>query len=263
MNTALPNTHLRDGDVGKRTLLVGGENWRDILRILEPLVSLKPIVSNKGFYSFDCQTKSEKRNFTLCITGIGSSNTEIAVNELAKCGTKIFLRAGTSGSLRKDLKLESVVITSEALRFDGVSDLYTKRDFNPTADDSIRKAMIQSANNQRIDYIVGKTLTTSSFYAIGGNLKDGKLQYNGYSPSQNYKPAIFNEFFELLSSEVAINIEMEAATLLSLCNIFNLKAGVVCGLSNYIPWSPGEQTAHTYKSLKNALKVAIRTMEII
>jgi uridine phosphorylase len=155
------------------------------------------------------------------------------------------------------------VITSKALPYDGVSDLYTKRDINPTTDDSIRKAMIESANSLKIDYIVGKTLTTSSFYAMGGTLKDGKLHYNGYTPSQNYKPRVFNEFFELLSSEVATNIEMEAATLLSLCNIFNLKAGVVCGLSNYIPWSLGEQTAHTYKSLRNALKIAVRTIEII
>ncbi|TXT58859.1 MAG: putative Uridine phosphorylase [Promethearchaeota archaeon] len=261
MTLLQPNTHLKPKDVKKHILLVGGENVTDVITILTPLSSFKEIATNKGFHTYDCKIDKKGYEFTLCLTGVGPSNTEIAVNELAKCGGRLFIRAGTSGSLRRNHVLESVIITSEALRFDGVSDLYVNKNFKATPSDSVNRALIASAQDLQIDYYLGKTISTSSFYAMGGIYKEGRLEYNGYVPHRNYQPRIFDKFKQLLSKEKFSNIEMEAATLLTLSRILKLKAGVVCGLSNYIPWKPNEQTQHTYKSLENSIHVALRAIE--
>jgi uridine phosphorylase len=258
-----PNTLLSKGEVKKEVLLVGGEEPRLVKKILKNIAELTLIRKNKGFHTFNCITTSNKIQFTLCITGVGPSCTEIAFNELAKCGGKIFIRAGTSGALVNDLNCESVIITENAIRLEGVSDLYVDKNFDASADETIINALREAAIKLNLEYKIGTTLTSSSFYALGGKYVRGEIEFDGYSAKHQFKPKGFEILKKVLQKKNALNIEMETATLLVLSKLNGLKSGSVCGISNYIPWKEGEQIKYTEKALKNAIRVATRAIELI
>ena len=118
-----PNTMVLPDDVDEHVLLIGGEHPGLVTEILNEFVhSCREVAHNRGFFTYGCRFR-QLTAFTLGITGVGPSATEIAVVEYAKCGARTFIRAGTSGGLSNIARLGSVVITREALRYDGVSDL--------------------------------------------------------------------------------------------------------------------------------------------
>jgi len=258
-----PNTLLGKGEVEKDVILIGGEDPPLVKKLCEEIMNFSLIRKNKGFHSFKCISYNTKVQFTMVITGIGPSCTEIAFNELAKLGARVFIRAGTSGALKKDLDLKSVVITKNALRLDGVSDLYIDTKFRAEADNSIINALIEAANMLNIKYKTGATLTSSSFYAVGGRLLEDKVKFDGYSANSLFKPPGFEVLEKALTQKNVLNVDMETATLLVLSRLNEIKSGSVCGISNYIPWKKEEQIKHTEKSLNNALSIAVKAIELI
>lgn len=263
MNEPQPNTLVLPEDVEKCVLLVGGEDLPIVNKIIEEIADSEEVVHSRCFHTYRCRSKVEGTPFTLAVTGIGPSCTEIAVTEYANCGARIFLRAGTSGGLSTTPKLGSVVITTEAFRFDGVSDLYVKKSVKAVADDDVVEALINSADNQSIEYIKGVTLTTSAYYAMGGISKNGVLTFGGYSIDSKFKPVALGKLKNIVARRSAINVDMETATLFVLSEVYKLKSGAVCGISNRVPWEPGEQIKFTNLSLKNAIFVAVKAFDYL
>lgn len=257
-----PNTLLASGDVENCVLLVGGEDPPLVIKIIKQLVRIKLIKESRGFLTYKCLLK-EGKAFSLMITGIGPSCTEIAFNELAKCGARQIIRAGTCASLKKELELGSVVITLDALRFDGVSDFYVNKEYQPKAEKNIIEALENSARELNIKYEKGTTLSTSSFYAFGGESDDKHIKFGGFSTYSDFNPPGLGLIQDIIENKLVLNVEMETATLLTLSNLNDLKSGSVCGISNYIPWKEGEQFESTEIGLRSALSVAIKAIENI
>ena len=152
-------------------------------------------------------------------TGIGSPSAAIAVEELARVGADTFIRVGSCGALQPEMDPGDLVITRGAVRQEGTSDEYVREDYPAVADHEVVAALVAAAERLGHDYHVGLTMSSDSFYA--GQGRDG---FEGFRA-----PGAETMLDELRDANVK-NIEMEAAAILTLANIYGLRAGAVCSV---------------------------------
>lgn len=155
---------------------------------------------------------------TVCATGIGCDNTEIAMVELSQCMPGLrptFVRIGTSGSLQSTIEIGDMVITQGAVRMERTSTWYVPEGYPAVAHHEVVQALIASAASMGLRYHVGITATCSSFYGAQGRT------VGGWRPRQ---PELVNELMDL----GVANMEMEASTVLTLASIQGYRAGAVC-----------------------------------
>lgn len=150
-------------------------------------------------------------------TGIGSPSAAIAVEELARVGCETFLRVGSCGAIQPGMDVGDLVITSGAVRQEGTSHEYVREDFPATADDRVVAALVAAAEELGYDYHVGVTASTDSFYA-----GQGRPGFEGFEAAGS------DELVAELREAGVLNFEMEASAILTLANLYGLRAGAVC-----------------------------------
>ncbi len=152
-------------------------------------------------------------------TGIGGPATAIAVEELFRVGADTFIRVGTTGGLKKELRLGDLVISTAAVRLDGTSKTYVDAAYPAVANYEVLLALIQAAESLGVRYHVGITASTDSFY-VG----QGRPGFKGYLPRE------LEGIHRTLAGINVLNFEMEASTLFTLANIYGGRAGAVCAV---------------------------------
>ncbi len=152
-------------------------------------------------------------------TGIGGPAAAIAVDELARLGVDTFIRVGSTGAIQPEVELGDIVITLGAVRLDGASSQYVRPEYPAVAHPEVVMALIEAAETLGYRYHVGITASTDSFYT-----GQGRRGCGGYWQSwmENIVP-------DLRAARV-VNIEMEAATILTLASLFGKRAGAVCAV---------------------------------
>jgi uridine phosphorylase len=150
-------------------------------------------------------------------TGIGSPSTAIAVEELARVGADTFIRVGSCGAIREEAAVGDLVITSGAVRQEGTSDEYVREDYPAIADHAVVSALVAAAEKLDYDYHVGLTCSTDSFYA-----GQGRPGYEGFEARGS------DDLVAELRAANVLNFEMEASAILTLANVYGLRAGAVC-----------------------------------
>ncbi len=150
-------------------------------------------------------------------TGIGSPSTAIAVEELARIGADTFIRVGTTGALRKDVRVGDLIISTAAVRLEGTSKEYVIPEYPASASIDVVMALIAAAEELGVRYHLGITASTDSFYV--GQERPGL---------RGYLPPFKKGLVDFLRSVNVLNFEMEAATIFTLANIYGLRAGAVC-----------------------------------
>ncbi len=150
-------------------------------------------------------------------TGIGAPSTAIAIEELARCGVDTFIRVGTTGALRREIKLGDLVISTGAVRLEGTSRHYVISEYPAVANFEIVLALIEAAENLGVNYHVGLTASSDSFYV--GQERPG---------FRDYLPPFQRGLIDYLRSVGVLNFEMEASVIFVLSNIYGLRAGAVC-----------------------------------
>lgn len=176
------------------------------------------IVSNREFTSYRCSVKG--RNVLITSSGIGGPSLGIAMEELAKIGLKTFIRVGTTGAIQKEIKTGDVIISSGAVRLDGTSTHYAPIQYPAVASVHVVNELIRAAKENGIDYHVGITASSDSFYP-------GQERYDTFT---KYVIKDFQNSLIQWQKLNVLNYEMESATLFVLANVFNLAAGTVCGV---------------------------------
>jgi uridine phosphorylase len=259
-----PHTLIVPNQIRPYVLLVGGEDPPLVIKIVKEITDrCQEMVRNGGFLTYACISHSGIP-FTLGITGVGPSATEIATIEYASCGARIFLRAGTSAALgHTSLQVGDIVVTRQALRYDGVSDLYVKRNVKAVASNEVRQALVKSARKLRMKYSVGVTLTSAAFYVMSEVPPHLAMPYHQDSADRHFEPLGLAIFRKLVATKRALNIEMETATVLTISRIYGLKAGAVCGISSLVPGKAGEKTSFTKAALKNALRTGVTALDYL
>jgi len=150
-------------------------------------------------------------------TGIGSPSAAIAVEELARVGADTLIRVGSCGAIQPEAVVGDLVITTGAVRQEGTSDEYVREDYPATADYRVVAALVAAAERLGYDYHVGVTCSTDSFYA-----GQGRPGFEGFQARGS------EELVEELQAANVLNFEMEAAAIVTLANVYGLRAGAVC-----------------------------------
>ncbi|QGP93084.1 Uridine phosphorylase [Neomoorella glycerini] len=157
-----------------------------------------------------------KTPVSACSTGAGGGSTASALEELAELGAKTFIRVGTTGALQEEINCGDLIICAGAVRHDGTSPQYVELAYPALAHYEVVLALIQAAENLNIPYHVGLACTTASFYC-----GQGRPGFGGYRQS------FMDHIVEDMIKAGVLNFEMEAATVLTLSQLFKLRAGAV------------------------------------
>jgi uridine phosphorylase len=130
--------HLKPEQIADYVLLVGDPGRVGLIASL--LSDVEFTVSNREFTSTTGKYKNTR--VTVISTGIGADNIDIVLNELdalvnidmetrkIKTEKRLLkiIRIGTSGSLQRDLDVNSFLISKKAIGFDGLLNFYAGRD---------------------------------------------------------------------------------------------------------------------------------------
>lgn len=130
--------HLKPGEVGDLVILVGDPDR--VKSVSSHFDSIEVRAQNREFISHTGKV-GEKR-VSVISTGIGTDNIDIVLNELDalvnidfdtrtvkdKLTSLDIVRIGTSGSLQKNLLVDSWLISKKSIGFDGLLNFYSNRD---------------------------------------------------------------------------------------------------------------------------------------
>lgn len=152
-------------------------------------------------------------------TGIGSPSAAIALEELARIGVESFLRVGSCGAIQRHVAVGDLVITTGAVRQEGTSDEYIRKEYPANAHDEVVTALVTAAERLGHEYHLGVTCSTDSFYA--GQARPG---FGGF------RAPTAEEDLEELRNAGVLNFEMEASSILTIANLYGLRAGAVCAV---------------------------------
>ncbi|WP_423745259.1 nucleoside phosphorylase (plasmid) [Haladaptatus sp. SPP-AMP-3] len=152
-------------------------------------------------------------------TGIGSPSAAIAVEELARIGADTFVRVGSCGAIQPEMNVGDLVITTGGVRQEGTSDEYVREDYPAVADYEVVAALVAAAERLDYDYHTGITMSADSFYA-----GQGRPGFEGFLAEGG------DELVSHLKAANVKNIEMEASAILTIANVYGLRAGAVCSV---------------------------------
>lgn len=176
----------------------------------------KLVASYREFVSYTGYYKNVRISTTS--TGIGSSSTAIAVEELINMGAKVLIRVGTcGGALKKEIKSGSIIIPTAAIREEGTTKEYLPSEFPAIADLNVVQALAKSADKLGFKYFTGINRTHDAFYGQSKNLKKWGSIYTN--------PRTKDWAYPLISSE------MECAPLFLISLLRGVKAGAVLAVN--------------------------------
>ncbi|MFC7058328.1 uridine phosphorylase [Halovenus salina] len=227
-----------DGDVAEGVLLPG--NPERVEKITDCWDD-HDIVADHREYRTATGTYDETP-ISVTSTGIGAPSSAIAVEELARVGADTLVRVGSCGAIQEETDVGDLIITSGAVRQEGTSKEYVREEYPAVADHAVVAALAAAADELGYDYHVGLTASTDSFYA--GQSREG---FEGFLARDA------DDKIEELREAGVLNFEMEASAILTLANIYGLRAGAVCTV--YADRTTGEfEVTGESKAAKTASK---------
>lgn len=213
---------LAPGDLPPRVLVPGDpERAR---RIAESWDDFEPVAEHREFRSFRGHLQGTSIG---CVsTGIGGPAMSIVVEELARIGVRTLIRVGSCGGLQRGMRRGDLVITRACLRMDGASRAYAPAGYPASADPQVYLALVEAAQRRRFRFHTGITGSVDAFYVA-----QDRPGFGGFLPDRRETD------LKGLRALHIVNVEMESATLLTLANLYELKAGVVCAIFD----APGQK----------------------
>ena len=97
-------------------------------------------------------------------TGIGGPSASIAIDELAKCGAKTFIRVGTCGGMQDEVLGGDIVIATGAVRMEGTSREFAPIEYPAVADFEVTNALVNAANRIGVRNHTGVVQCKDSFF---------------------------------------------------------------------------------------------------
>jgi DeoD family purine-nucleoside phosphorylase len=153
----------------------------------------------------------ESKPVSVQATGIGCPSAAIVMEELVQLGVKRFLRVGTCGGLRHDLRLGDLIVALSAVPADATAMHYIGDEPHcPTADWELIHGAVHFAKELGQPMRVGPIVSSDLFY----NPADGQ--------------------YERWSSRGILAVEMEAAMLFTLGAIKQVRAGALLTVSDVV-----------------------------
>jgi len=203
------------GDLAKYLLVPG--NPERIPKIVEQWEQARDVAYHREFRSVTGKYKGT--DISAISSGIGSACMAIVVHEATALGVDTFIRVGSTGAIGQGIECGDLVISSAAVRLDGVSQSYVLPEYPAHASYEVLMALVEAAEGLDVRYHVGITATTADFYA-------GQQR-----PSPHLSlPFGTRSLIRDLQHANVLNFEMECATLFTLSTLFHNRAGTVCAV---------------------------------
>ncbi len=240
--------HLKPGEVAQNVILVGDPGRVEMIASLFDVVRVR--AQNREFKSVTGSYRN--KDFTVISTGIGTDNIDIVVSELDALvnidfasrtikpvhTTLNLVRIGTSGSLQKDVDVDTWLLSESAIGFDGLLNFYAGRnavcdldfeqsfcrflDWNPllakpyvvNASDELLKKFRHNAN-----VVTGVTISAPGFYGPQGRV----LRLPLADAEINDK---INRFRH--GNRRVTNYEMECSAIYGLARLLGHNAATMC-----------------------------------
>lgn len=156
---------------------------------------------------------------TCTSTGMGCPSTAIALEELARCGAKTFLRMGTCAAIQSNIENGDILIFDSAYRADGTTSMYVPEGFPAVAHHDIITAAVQTVERMGLKYHIGTTYCRDALYS---NRKEPGTSFN------NYHPHTWDTFMDDLKQTGVLAMDMESSAVMVLPRLWGLRSGAIC-----------------------------------
>ena len=253
----MPAFHLKiePGDVAPYVLLPGDPGRVPVISKLwdefRHVATSREYVTHTGTYkgvAISCTS-----------TGIGAPSTSIAMEELARCGARVFIRVGTCGTFLDSIQNGDMVIFDAAMRLDGASRLYAPIEYPAVASHDVVEAAMRAATDLGLRHHVGITRSADTFYA--GHAQPGS-SYNGYWQSW------WKDHFDDLARLNVAAAEMEASVIFVLARVWGLRAGGMAVVGDNVrhvsgrsgSFEPEKQIAHDPDRIDRLARLGCETV---
>jgi len=250
-----PHILCKKGDVAKVVLLPGDPGR--VKKIIKYWDFANEVVFNREYLIYTGEYKGIP--ISVASTGMGCPSAAIAVEELANIGAEIFIRIGTCGGLKKEIKPGDLIVPTAAIRAEGTTKEYIDAEFPAIADMDITQALLEAASELKYKSFSGINRTHDSFYEHIDNL----AKWGKYYDDERMK----NWPIPLVSSEM----ECSAVFLVSLLR--GLKSGAVLSVNTTEPLDTLKENAEdVYELIQSdeatagvdrAIKTALGAVEIL
>jgi len=204
----LPNLKIEPEHLPQRVIVCGDP--KRAAKIASRLEDVRPLAENREYHSYAGLWKGVE--IGVVSHGVGSPGAAVCFEELAKGGVKTIIRVGTAGSYRQEVPPGSLVISTAAVRGEGLTSQLVPPGFPAVADREVTAALVEASqqNEAGIPVTEGLTLTLDMFYS-------GVLEF----PHHLYKKA------------GVLAVEMENAALFVIAALRGMQAGAILAIDGY------------------------------
>ncbi|MFW9907987.1 MAG: uridine phosphorylase [Candidatus Thorarchaeota archaeon] len=206
---------VKRGDVAE-SVIIPGDPQR-VERISSEWDERREVAVHRQFVTHTGKFKGAP--ISACSTGIGGPGTAIVIEELANVGANTFLRVGSTASLKEEIEIGDLIISTGGVRLDGTSKQYVRPEYPASPSYEVVLALIEAADSLGVKYHLGISASTDSFY-----LGQSRPGFDGYT--QSFSVTLIED----MQKANVVNFEMEAATLFTLGNIYGFRTGAVCAV---------------------------------
>lgn len=149
-----------EGDVGRYVILPGDPGRCE--KIAQYFDNPVHVATNREFVTYTGTLLGER--VSVVSTGIGGPSASIAIEELVAIGADTFVRVGTCGGLRLDVKSGDLVVATGAVRMEGTSREYAPVEYPAVANFEVLTALAEAAAKSGRDWHTGVVQCKDSFY---------------------------------------------------------------------------------------------------
>ena len=229
--------HCVPGDVGGYCILPGDPGRCASIAALFDNARL--IAQNREFTVYTGSLLGEK--VTVCSTGIGGPSAAIAMEELRAVGAHTFIRVGTCGGIKLDVRSGDIVVATGAVRQEGTSREYAPIEFPAVADLEVTNALAEAAR------AMGKTVHAGVVQA-----KDSF--YGQHSPQRMPVSCELQNKWEAWKRLGVLASEMESAALF----VVAASLGARCGACFHVIWNQEREAAGLDQDMSEDTSAAVR-----
>ncbi len=161
----MPQPHIKLETVDEICFLSG--NPDRVPLIASFLEKSQKLIEHRGLISYRGVSPRTKTPITILTTGMGCPSTAIVLEEAYRAGAKIFIRIGSTGSLKsgKDMGIGTIFIPHAAIRDEGTSIRFIPLSYPATANPLLYQSLLEAAKVLQLSPKKGIVLSTDIYYS--------------------------------------------------------------------------------------------------
>ncbi|MSR74412.1 MAG: uridine phosphorylase [Planctomycetes bacterium] len=184
-------------------------------------------------------------------TGMGPDNTEIAIVELSSLvDNPVFLRVGTCGGLRPEIRVGEIVISTASVRLESVSGAYVEPGHPAIAHRDCVVVLEAAAKRLGHAHHVGLSATAAGFYGAQGR-------------SFGTVPPRDAQLLQRLAAQGVLNMEMESSALFTLAGLMGARSGSVCAVIGNRVTDEFIKESAKHEAEERAIDTALHALQIL